>query len=149
LRGAERWQARSRTLEAMALLVIARALIAGVPLRRWRSTLGRPVPPQAGRAEPECHSDNQEARRLARAVRRAADRLPGETRCLPQAMALQWLLRRRGFDATLYIGVLPGRERGGLGDLHAWVDCRGEVLIGETAEVHLPLYAAAVPERRT
>ena len=139
---ADRWRARGATLEAMLFLALARLLVARVPLKRWRATLGAPVKPEPG--DPQLHLDaNLAARRLARAVGRGAARLPRETRCLPQAMALQWLLSRRGLGATLVIGVRPGAVRGGLDDLHAWVVRGGEVLIGQSDETHRPIYAAA------
>jgi hypothetical protein len=126
----------------MIALTSARTLVAHVPLGRWRASLGEPVAPEPG--DPSVRrDDNLAARRLARAVERAAARLPGEAKCLPRAMALQWLLRRRGFDAKLVIGVRPGAARGGLDDLHAWIVRRGEILVGASDEEHRAIYAAA------
>ena len=138
------WRARGATLEAMAWLVCARLLIARVPFGRWRPWLGRPAAPEPG--DPLLRLDgNLARRRLARAVARAAGRLPGESRCLPRAMALQWMLRRRAMGGVLHIGVLPGNARGSLDDLHAWVTRLGEVLIGADQKPHRALFAAANP----
>jgi len=124
----------------MALVALARVLVAYVPLGRWRRTLGTAAPPDIG--DPALHlATNLPARRLARAVERAAVRLPGESLCLPKAMALQWMLRRRAMDGMLVIGVRSGQERGRLDDLHAWVVSRGEFLIGATKALHHPIYA--------
>lgn len=137
-----RSQGRRATLEAMTWLVLARFLIARVPFGHWRSWLGTPVAPLAD--DPDLRLEaNLAARRLARAVVRAAGRLPGRSRCLAQAMALQWMLRRRGLDGVLHIGVLPGSARGTLDDLHAWVVRHGEVVIGADAGPHHALFAAA------
>ena len=137
------WRARASTAEAIALLVVARLLVAKVGLARWRSSLGRPSRPEAG--DPSLRLPaNLVPRRLARAVERAARRLPGENLCLAQAMALQWMLRRRRLGGMLVIGVRPALSRGGLDDLHAWVVRQGEVLIGATAEPHHPIFAAGV-----
>ena len=138
------WRARGATLEAMVWLVCARVLIASVPFGRWLPWLGQAVPPEPD--HPRLHLDaNLAQRRLARAVARAAGRLPGESRCLPRAMALQWMLRRRAMGGVLHIGVLPGSNRGSLDDLHAWVTRLGEVLIGADEKPHHALFAAANP----
>jgi hypothetical protein len=142
LRAAERWRARRFTLEAMLWLLAARVLVALVPLARWRRTLGRPVPPERAGSTGGGSSPDLRACQLAKAVQRAALRLPGQSLCLPQAMALQWMLRVRGIGATLLIGVLPGSRSGGIDDLHAWVVRHGELLIGQTAEIHVPIYSA-------
>ena len=141
------WQGRAATAEAMAWLVLARLLVAQVPFGRWRRWLGAPVAAQPG--DPRLRLDaNLAQRRLARAVERATARLPGESRCLARAMALHWMLRRRGLGGVLHIGVLPGAARGTLDDLHAWVTRFGEVLLGGDDKPHSPLFAAANPERQ-
>lgn len=130
-------------LEAVTLLIAARLLVARVPLARWRRSLGAHAPivaPTPGTWLP----GNLTARRLAWAVDRAASSLPGRTLCLPRAMALQWMLRRRGLGGTLVIGVHPQRRRGGLDDLHAWVARNGEILIGSIDPMPSPIYAARV-----
>ena len=66
-----------------------------------------------------------------RTVRRALEAVRAATRyyyrrrldCLPRALTLYLLLRRRGVPATLHIGV----KRYPFG-AHAWVECLGEVL---------------------
>ena len=144
--GDGRWRARGATLEAMVWLGVARLLIARVAFGRWRKWLGVPVAPETGNPA-HWLDDNRSRRRLARAVMRGAARLPGESRCLAQAMALQWMLRRRGLGGVIHLGVLPGDKRGGLDDLHAWVTHANEVLVGASDEPHCPLFAAANPER--
>ena len=136
-----RWRARGATLEAMILLLVARTLVARVPLRRWRARLGRRVMPQPGSAAMPLDA-NLSARRLVRAVERGAARLPGDSLCLPRAMALHWLLARRGLGGVLHLGVRAGSRRGGLDDLHAWVTREGEVLIGASDEPHHVVFAA-------
>lgn len=136
------WRGRWATAEAMAWLILARLVIARIPFGRWRRWLGTPVAPLAD--DPRLHLDaNLAQRRLARAVERAAGRLPGESRCLARAMALHLMLRRRAMGGVLHIGVLPGSERGSLDDLHAWVTRLDEVLIGASDQPHRALFAAA------
>lgn len=136
------WRARGQVAEAIAALIVARIVIATVPLARWRRALGRrvnvaalPDPAVASAPLPA----NLAARRLARAVGRGAARLPGESRCLARALALHAMLRRRQMAATLLIGVQPRSERGSLDDLHAWVLSRGETLIGMSDVRYAPL----------
>lgn len=142
--GEGRWRARGATLEAMVWLGVARLLIARVTFGRWRAWLGVPVAAEPGNPALWL-DDNLSRRRLARAVVRGAARLPGESRCLAQAMALQWMLRRRGLGGVIHLGVLPGDKRGGLDDLHAWVTHANEVLVGASEGPHCPLLAAANP----
>jgi Transglutaminase-like superfamily len=50
--------------------------------------------------------------------------------CLPQALAAQVLLDRRGYPAQLRIGFT--RDKGGRMSAHAWVESQGQVAIGGT-----------------
>ena len=131
----ERWSGRALTAEALALLIVAQYLVAYVRFARWRRWLGEPCPPAVTEVEqpgaiPPC------AHRAARAVDRAALRLPGDSKCLPRAMALLWMLRRRRLSGQLRLGVLAGCRRGGIDDLHAWVTFRGTTLIGHSDLPH-------------
>lgn len=109
----------------MALLVLARALVRFVRFDAWRSRLG-----WSGNADLDQHDT---ARRLARHVERAAIRLPGTSRCLPQAMALSWMLRTAKVPHSVAVMVRPKAARGGADDLHAMVNCRGQIVLGNIA----------------
>jgi transglutaminase superfamily protein len=63
------------------------------------------------------------ARAVAWAVAAAARRMPFEATCLPQAIAAQAMLRRRGVAASVYLGA--GRDEEGRMEAHAWVDAAG------------------------
>jgi hypothetical protein len=119
--------------EALGLLILARLLVAGPQLGRWRRWLG---PIAAG---PLAEAPNAADRRLAAAVMRASVRLPGGAKCLPQAMTLHWMLRRRGRPSQLVIAALPGSKRGGIDCLHAWIETGGEILIGALDQPFQPL----------
>jgi transglutaminase-like putative cysteine protease len=54
------------------------------------------------------------------AVDRAGRYVPGGT-CLPKSMALAWILRGMGVDATVRIAVRTDRGF----EAHAWVECDG------------------------
>jgi hypothetical protein len=72
-------------------------------------------------------------------VERACQRLPGTSKCLPRAMALHWMLRRRSRPSQLVIAVLPQQDRGAIEDLHAWVASGEEILIGALDAPFRPL----------
>jgi hypothetical protein len=117
------------------LLLVAKALVALVPFEKWRGTLGRKRddPDGAGGADPTL------LKPLLVAHNRALERLPFEFKCLPSAMALQWMLRRRGIGSTLSIGALPKGGRGNIDDLHAWVSVNGTIRHGERPETYVTL----------
>jgi hypothetical protein len=120
------WRWRLLVGEAMARLGAARLLIAAVPLRRWRHILGDGQGKPVGR-----QGASPAARVLAGAVERAAARLPFATKCLPRAIALHTMLRRRHLRSCLVIAVSDPRRRGEIEDLHAWVETDGETVIGK------------------
>lgn len=70
---------------------------------------------------------------LAWAVRAASRWIPAAT-CLTQSLALQFLLTHTGHRCMLRIGV--ARTFDHLLTAHAWVDCGGEVLLDQPADVH-------------
>ncbi len=126
-----RW--RLLVAEALILLIAARLFVACLPLGRWRRLLGPVAQKAAG------GSATAVDRLLASAVARAAARLGSGTKCLPRAITLFWMLSRRQRPAQLVIGVLPGIVRGSLDDLHAWVECGSEIVIGALDQPFQPL----------
>lgn len=62
---------------------------------------------------------------LVRMVNAAADHGPVKANCLPRSMAIWWLLRRRGVDCELRLGVKP---RDDAIQAHAWVESQNQVL---------------------
>jgi hypothetical protein len=72
------------------------------------------------------------ARGVAKLVGAAARNGLYRATCLPQSLTLWWLLRRRGIDSQLRIGV---RKVAGELEAHAWVEFQGQV-INDGADVH-------------
>jgi hypothetical protein len=107
----------------MAMLVTARAAIALIPLKHWDNHLG------LGGAATE--TDLAEARRLARHVDRGAGRLPFATKCLPRAIALSRMLRRRTIAHSLVLAARPAGARAGTDDLHAWLEVENVIVLGD------------------
>ena len=125
--------------EAAALLIFSRSLIARVAFHRWSKRLGTRAGLAPPHSRPVTESQALRSRRVARAVLQAADRLPGEWLCLPRAMATCWMLRRRKIPCSLIIGVTESGDRGGLDDLHAWIECGNQILVGEGEQMHAPI----------
>ena len=110
------------SLEAMALLLYAKLLIARVQPRRWRSQFGA-VAHTNGEA-----GDIGTVRRVRLAMLRALNNVPGAPNCLPQALAARWMLQRRGIEASLFIGTQvdgTGQPR-----FHAWLKVGEEWVTG-------------------
>jgi Transglutaminase-like superfamily len=101
--------------------------------RRTASWLSRAIKPRA--IHPTAAAELQQADRLAHLAAIAGRRGILEARCLSQALLVRAVLRRRGLDAVLQVGV---RKDSGQFDAHAWVELDGHTL-AQVALQHLPL----------
>ena len=122
---AMRWEERALLGRALFAVISCRVALYVLPKSPIQRLSARPDPrsPNPAQFAPE---------RLAWAVQTAARRVPGAT-CLTQALALHRLLGKAGHAAEIRIGVAKG-ERGRL-DSHAWVVCRGRVLVGDGGDL--------------
>lgn len=138
------------TLRALPLLVRASYVLRRAPPSRALQWLGVAQDSPAPRARACDAGELALARRIGRAVQRAARALPWKCDCMPQAMVTCRLLQqaRIGHVATI------GGRLAGEGDTvapgtfyaHAWVSVGGEVVVGQaTSALHTPL-AYFVPE---
>jgi Transglutaminase-like superfamily len=115
--------ASDRTLFALALLTIA-----SVRVGLWLTSFGRlrrfveRIAMPAGSPDPT----PGEADRIGWAVDSAARFVPNAT-CLPQALAAEAILLRRGHPAVVRLGVT--RNADGV-EAHAWVESYGRVIVG-------------------
>jgi Transglutaminase-like superfamily len=115
--------ASDRTLFALALLTIA-----SVRVGLWLTSFGRlrrfveRIAMPAGSPDPT----PGEADRIGWAVDSAARFVPNAT-CLPQALAAEAILLRRGHPAVVRLGVT--RKADGV-EAHAWVESYGRVIVG-------------------
>jgi hypothetical protein len=57
-----------------------------------------------------------------------------DSTCLKKALVLYALLTRQGFDAQLLIGAAKAAKD--CLDAHAWLECQGKVLMGDTSHGH-------------
>jgi len=112
---------RGLLLRVLAFLPVVAAALRVFGLRRvCRILSGAAAAKPSARAE-----DAGEARALSRLVVIAARRGAGRPTCLARSVTLWWLLRRRGIDSSLRIGV---RTVQGRMEAHAWVEHAGLVL---------------------
>ena len=116
---------------AAVLLSLAVVLVRLGRLSLWSRSLGTVRKDAAiiGSDSPLAAQPLAAARRIGHQVERAAQHLPFTTKCLPRAMAVQWLLRLRGVPSSLAIAVHL-HERSGDHAYHAWVECGGVFIIG-------------------
>lgn len=83
--------------EAGIAMVAASAAIRILPFRRLASAMGSPREGAEGSAE--------QVAPIVRAIKAWSRRLPWRTLCFEEGLTAQWLLRRRGFAATLHYGA--------------------------------------------
>jgi hypothetical protein len=123
---------RRRTLvaEAVLCLLAARLALLFVPFPRLARRLGRFVPPDQAQGLGTASTTQavQAATDIGWAVTRAARYVPFKAVCLPQAMAAQAMLRRRGVASVMHFGAARGTEK--LLDAHAWLDAAGVEVTG-------------------
>ena len=113
-----------RALEAAVALIAAAVIVRFVPIGIWRRLSGSKAPTVAGTV-PDVRIALVRA-----AVDHAERRLGRSFKCLPRAMAMTAMLRRRGIASSLIIGVSERAEGADPRRLHAWVETNGEVAIG-------------------
>jgi len=116
---------RRLVIEAALLLAVARLMVLLVPFRFLSRTLGLHM--SQTEEQPLADDKDRQARRIAAAVTRTAKHVPWKAVCLPQAMAAKWMLRRRGFSSTLYLGVT---KREASLEAHAWLRVGNQVVTG-------------------
>jgi Transglutaminase-like superfamily len=114
---------RSTFIQAVVLLAVAPLLLRWTRFRRGPSVSAR-------QRNGSCEFDESrltEARAMARMVAVAASYGFTRPRCLEHSLALWLLLRRRGIDCDLRLGV---RRTDGRCEAHAWVEACGVSLSG-------------------
>ena len=119
--------------EAVVFLLAARLALIFVPFPRLARRLGTFVPPTDPRAaqartRPLRRSEAQLAEDIGWAVTRAARYVPFKAVCLPQAMAAQVMLKRRGVQSVMHFGAAKGTDKPL--DAHAWLDAAGVEVTG-------------------
>jgi hypothetical protein len=137
---------RALVFEAMACLLAARLALIVIPFPRLAARLGTFVPPSDPRAAKPCADASsrkaETAREVGWAVTRSARWVPFRAVCLPQAMAAQFMLRRRGIASVMHFGAGRGTQKPL--DAHAWLDAAGVEVTGYPVAVNLAEIACFV-----
>ena len=115
-------------LEALLLMPLAGLLLRLLRYQKVLHGLQRLTP--LGRRQPD-EVAAEELKRVGELVNIAAWRGVYTATCLRRSLVLWWLLRRRGFDSQVRIGI---RKNGGEFTSHAWVEWEG-VVINDTADI--------------
>jgi len=116
----ERWL----LAQALILLPLTALALRLMGFHRWQTLLAQLTPVRSG-AETDDATRIGAGRATAQLVDAAARHGAYRASCLPRSLALWWLLRRRGIEGDLRIGV---RKEAGQIQAHAWVEYRGAVL---------------------
>lgn len=106
--------------EIIVAYVLVRRMIHGHPLPTLLERLRGGIH-DGGVPVWEAADEHITAVRVGRAVARLLPKLPGDTRCLTQALVVTRLLARRGIGSTVLIAVQPGPDF----EAHAWVEHGG------------------------
>jgi len=138
-------------VEAAVVLATLKAAMTTLPYARWHHLVtaasSRPkgadpvvetssehadplVARSAGHAGPLASAEIED---VVWAVDRVGRSLPRVFTCLPLALTARFMLRRRGADPALRIGVM--RDPGGALTAHAWLEIDGKVILGAVPEL--------------
>jgi hypothetical protein len=121
------------TTTLVSLVWLGLRLLPFQTLRRLLDKAGR-----KGHSGPDHPNEHAEAARISALVDKAGRNFLGKDSCFPQALTGEMMLRRRGYDPVLRIGVAKtgGVAKDGAAidganiKAHAWVELDGMVVIG-------------------
>ena len=108
--------------EAWLALLAADLVLRLVPIGRLQTRIMTPLPRASATEE---SGERSRAQRACELVGIAARHHLYPMRCLRQAVALQWMLKRRGLTTVLRIGVQRGEAEL---HAHAWLEYAGQPL---------------------
>ena len=118
------WSHKGLLIGVGMLLVLLRFGLFALPYRWVIDCLDRSSLRDNGAQEGDISSVSH----LIWATHALGRRMLGDRPCLPQALALQWLLRRKNISTEMRIGVRLEGER--KLEAHAWLEKEGQVIIG-------------------
>ena len=137
---------RLLVVEAVVCLLAARLALILVRFRRLAGWLGTCVLPSDPRVSRNHAGNSPEHAKLAQeigwAVTRSARYVPFKAVCLPQAMAAQFMLRRRSVPSIMRFGAGKGTEK--TLAAHAWLDAAGVEVTGYPVSSNLAEIACFV-----
>ncbi|MBN2303393.1 MAG: lasso peptide biosynthesis B2 protein [Anaerolineae bacterium] len=116
---------RALLLQALIHLMVIKLGVVVLPFKIMHRLVSALVPED----NRSISGDTGEIDRVIWAIRAASHYVPRAT-CLPQALATQVMLGRRGYSTQLCIGFMQDNDTGRLKG-HAWVERQGQILIGD------------------
>ncbi len=119
------WRDQRLFMEAFCLTGVVRLTILLLPFRWLAPFLGKHMmesPTKEGVVKLAA------AQRIGRVVETVSRYTPWESKCLVQAIVGKIMLRQRGINNTLYLGV--GRNEGKSLVAHAWLRCGERIITG-------------------
>lgn len=96
---------RRLLIEAVFYLALARFCVRFLPLRWYMNSLGSEKPPLKPSDEIVFVSKS-----VSVAIKKAANNVPWNAVCLPQAIAAKWMLGKRCIPSVLFLGVSTSNE---------------------------------------
>ena len=127
-RWARIWWGKKPLLQAACILFILRVALVFLPYRSVRDhVLKTSQYPQDLACQSQENIDLYQAT-MVWAIQLTGRYLLGYKPCLPQALAIQWFLRKKGIKTRLNIGVKKDDNSGIAA--HAWVEREGKVIMG-------------------
>lgn len=111
-------------VEAVLLSAFASSAIMALPFRWIAGWIGGHM-----QSSQQPLGNTEAMRGVQWAVKSAARRVPWKAECLVQALVARSMLKRRGIDGTLYLGVAKDNSSRGL-KAHAWIKCGDECVTG-------------------
>lgn len=126
------WSERIVLGQSLMLLPLTALALRCLGFKRWQATTAKLVGLKRARPVWTEAIRVRHARVLARMVAVAANHGVYRASCLEQSLTLWWLLRRRGIDSQIRIGVRKEADRL---EAHAWVEFAG-VVLNDHADVH-------------
>jgi hypothetical protein len=124
-------QRRTLLLQAVVWLALARLALVFIPFRKLAERFGTVTTPDKLPETGGARLAEDQAllvRTIGWAVTRAARYVPFRAVCLPQAIAAQSMLGRRGIASVMHFGVM--KKTGEEMSAHAWLDADGIEVTG-------------------
>ena len=118
LEAADKWL----LLRAVGWLAVARLMLIVMPFDRLAARLSAKGTASSEKPDPEY------LEKISFAVPAAANNVPWRSDCFPQAIAAHKLLKRRGYESTIHLGVEKASPDAIAG--HAWLTCGEVVVVG-------------------
>jgi hypothetical protein len=116
--------------EAGLFLAASKLLLSIIPFRLLSPLLGESM---IESSQPISRSDGRHLTEVAWALQAIGRRLRWSRKCLLQAMAACWMLRRRQLRSTLYLGVR--KDSADTLAAHAWVRAGSDIVVGAETQL--------------